>query len=141
MKKKILITIICVIFIAMTSFILYLKLSHKGDISNVNIIANSSQIYSKKEIDDAINVILHFFRQNFNGCILEQITYIGDDYNKDYQDWAERNNKEEVIVLVSNFKTNSYCSETLNHNSEYKNWNWILVKNKDENWEHVDHGY
>ena len=71
-----------------------------------------------------------------------KIGYIGDEKNGDYIDWAKRNNKTDVIVLVSKFKVDSHGGDgSLNFNSEYDEWEWILVKNKDEEWKHVDHGY
>lgn len=135
-----LIIVICILVILIIVGIVVLN-SQKGNISNVNIILKESEIYSKDDIDDAIDVTLKYFKENFKGCSLLEITYVGDEKNNDYFDWANRNNKEEVIVLISNFETNSFCSDTLNPNSEYKGWNWILVRNKNENWKHIDHGY
>ena len=30
---------------------------------------------------------------------------------------------------------------SLNPDSTYDNWMWILVRNKDGEWKHVDHGF
>ena len=30
---------------------------------------------------------------------------------------------------------------SLNPNSTYKDWIWLLVRNKQGEWKHVDHGY
>ncbi len=52
--------------------------SQKGNISNVNIVLGESEIYSKDDIDKAINVTLKYFKENSNGCSLLEIKYIGD---------------------------------------------------------------
>ena len=139
MNKKIIIVTFILVMLLIVGIVIFN--SQKGNILNVNIILKESEIYSKDDIDNAIDVTLKYFKENFKGCSLLEIEYIGDEKNNAYFDWATRNNKEEVIVLISNFETNSYCSDTLNSNSEYKGWNWILVRNKNENWKHVDHGY
>lgn len=138
--KKMLIGIIIIVIILLIGFsVIFNK---KGDISNVNIISKESVIYSNNDIDSAIDVVLKYFKKHFIGCSLSEIEYIGDETNNNYIDWAVRNNKEEVIVLISSFNVDSSGGDgSLNPNSKYGHWNWILVRNKNENWEHVDHGY
>lgn len=138
--KKILIGVIILIVILLVGFTVIFN--KKGDISNVNIISKKSDIYSTNDIDSAIDVTLKYFKEHFTGCSMLEIEYIGDEKNNDYIDWATGNNKEEVIVLISSFNVDSSGGDgSLNPNSKYKGWNWILVRNKNGNWEHVDHGY
>ena len=91
--------------------------------------------------NDEKDIILDYFSKNFDGCNLKEISYIGDEQNKNYQDWANRYNKEEVIVLISSFETNSSCNGALNPNSGYSNYNWILVRDRNGKWECIDQGY
>ena len=113
-----------------------------GDVSNVQITDNSSKVYTDEEIKDAIDVTFDYFKKEFKGCTLKEITYIGDDKLSDYQEFAERNNADDVIVLISTFEVGASGGDgSLNPDSTYENWNWILVRNKGENWKHVDHGY
>lgn len=138
--KKILIGVIILIVILLVGFTVIFN--KKGDISKVNIISKKSDIYSTNDIDSAIDVTLKYFKEHFTGCSMLEIEYIGDEINNNYIDWAKRNNKEEVIVLISSFNVDSSGGDgSLNPNSKYKGWNWILVRNKNGNWEHVDHGY
>ena len=143
--KKIFIGIIVIIFICSGVFIIdYLKYHsfESGDVSNVKIISMESEIYSTEEINNAIDVILEEFEENYNGCSLLEIEYIGDENNDVYRDWAIRNNKSEVIVFISNFKVNPNGGNgVLNSNSEYDDYSWILVRNENENWKYVDGGY
>ena len=143
--KKILAAILVVIVMWIGYLIIgYLKYHsfESGGVSNVKINPMDSEIYSNEEIDSAINVILEHFKEDYNGCSLLEIEYIGDEKNNDYIDWATRNNKSEVIVFISNFKVAPNGGDgVLNPNSEYDNYSWILVRNENENWKYVDGGY
>ena len=101
-----------------------------------------SEIYSQEDISLAISTITEEFKKEWNGCTLTEIYYAGDDVSAEYQDWAERYNADEVIVLLSSFDTDSPAGNSgLNSDFTYKNWNWILVRTAGGEWKHVDHGY
>ena len=101
-----------------------------------------SEIYSADDINSAVDTIEKEFDANWNGCTLTEIYYAGDDYCTDFQEFADRNNADEVIVLLSSFDVDSSGGDgSLNPNSTYNNWNWILVRTKGGKWQHIDHGY
>lgn len=113
-----------------------------GDISRVNTHNVNSEIYSQEDINAAIDTIKKEFMMNWGGCTLTEIYYAGDDSSKDHQDWADRNNADEVIVLLSSFDVDSSGGDgSLNPNSTYSDWSWILVRTNGGKWQHVDHGY
>lgn len=113
-----------------------------GDVKNVKILDYSSEIYTDDEIKSAIDVTLDYFKKNFEDCSLIEITYLGDDELDGWQDFAERNNADDVMVLVSSFKVGASGGDgSLNPNDTYRNWKWILVRTNGGKWEHVDHGY
>ncbi len=113
-----------------------------GDANNVKIIPADSEIYTDEEIADAVDVAIDYFEKEFEGCTLTEITYIGDEKNVSFQDFADRNNAEDVIVFVSTFDVDSSGGDgSLNSNYTYQNWKWILARNANGQWEHVDHGY
>ena len=113
-----------------------------GNTKNVRIIDYSSEMYSDAEIENAIDVVINYFEKNFEGCTLTEITYLGDDKLDDWQEFAERNNAADVMVLVSSFNVDASGGDgSLNPNSTYTNWKWILVRTNGGKWEHVDHGY
>ena len=74
-----------------------------GNVKNVQVTDYSSKVYSNSEIQEAFDVTIDYFKKEFPGCTLTEITYYGDDKLADYQEFAERNNATEVIVLVSTF--------------------------------------
>ena len=114
----------------------------RGDVSNVKVLEYKSNIYSEEEIKEAIEAVKKYFRSEFSRCTLTEITYAGDDKISSYEEWATRNDGDEVIVLISSFDVDSSGGDgSLNPNSTYSNWSWILVRRNGENWQHVDHGY
>lgn len=101
-----------------------------------------SNIYTDDEIESAIKVIKADFKKDWKGCTLKKIAYLGDERLKDYREFADRNNCTDVLVLTSDFyvaPTGAHGS--LNADSTYEDYKWILVRNKGEAWKHVDHGY
>ena len=133
--KKILATILC--------FIIVFSLAGcGGKTSEIKTRNVESEMYSQEEITSAVETIKKEFKSNWKGCTLKEIYYAGDDSSKDHQDWADRNNADEVIVLLSSFYVGRNGGDgSLNTNHTYENWNWILVRMNDGEWVHVDHGY
>ena len=112
-----------------------------GNVNEVNTHNVKSEMYSEEDIRTAVDTIKKEFK-GWAGCTLTEIYYAGDDYSKAYQDWADRNNADEVIVLLSSFDVDSSGGNgSLNPNSTYTDWNWILVRTNGGKWQHVDHGY
>ncbi len=103
----------------------------------------NSEIYSQEDIESAIDVIKEEFKEDcWNGCTLTEIYYAGDEISEENQEYADRYNAKEVLVSLSSFDVSSSGGDgSLNPNSTYENWNWILVKTNDGEREHVDHGY
>lgn len=113
-----------------------------GNVSNVKVTAYDSELYTDADVQAAINVAKAYFKKEFSGCTLTEITYAGDEKIQGYAEWADRNNADEVIVLSSSFDVDGSGGDgSLNPNSTYENWNWILVRCKGGRWKHVDHGY
>ena len=128
---------------AMLCILLVFSLSAcSGNVNEVNTQSVESEIYSEEDIAAAIDTIKKEFKSNWNGCTLTEIYYAGDDSSKDHQNWADRNNADEVIVLLSSFDVDSSGGDgSLNPNSTYNDWMWILVRTNVGQWQHVDHGY
>ena len=113
-----------------------------GDVTSVKITECTSEIYTDVEIENAIDVAVNYFKKVFEGCTLKEITYLGDEKNDGWKEFAERNNADDVIVLVSTFDVDASGGDgSLNPNSTYTNWKWILVRTDNGKWKHVDHGY
>ena len=71
-----------------------------------------------------------------------EIYYAGMTVLKTIKIGADRNNADEVIVFISSFDVDSSGGDgSLNPNSTYNDWKWILVRTNGGQWQHVDHGY
>lgn len=132
MKKLISIILLCT---------LTLSLSSCGTLNFVDIEEFSSEIYTGRDIADAMEVVLEEF-QGKKDRILLNLSYIGDSEISDYKDWADRNGADEVIVFLTDYYV-SFFSDTPIQNtaSEYENWKFILVRSSGGEWEIVDQGY
>ena len=78
---------------------------------------------------------------HYPDCALREIGYVGDQQAMAYQDWAVRNDADDVIVFRSAFQTGSHPAISLNANSTYERYLWSLVRNEGGQWVHADHGY
>ena len=132
MKKLISIILLCT---------LTLSLSSCGTLNFVDIEEFSSEIYTGRDIADAMEVVLEEF-QGKKDRILLNLSYIGDSEISDYKDWVDRNGADEVIVFLTDYYV-SFFSDTPTQNtaSEYENWKFILVRSSGGEWEIVDQGY
>ena len=97
--------------------------------------------YAQEEIAAAIDVITDEFDMKWQGCTLTELYYAGSGISGQHQDWAGRNNADDVIVLLSSFEVGPNADPSLKPNSTYDNWMWILVRTDGGEWTHVDHGY
>lgn len=100
-----------------------------GDVRNVSREIGESEIYSRAEIDDAMDVVVRFFADNYKGCTLTTLCYDEEVSAAAAPEWAEQYEAEEAIVLVSSFDVDgSGDSPALNPNSTYNNYRWILTR-------------
>jgi hypothetical protein len=132
MKKLISIILLCALTLFFTSC---------GTLNFVDIEEFSSEIYTARDIADAMEVVLEEF-QGKTDRILLNLSYIGDSRLADYGDWADRNGADDVIVFLTDYYV-SFFSDTPTQNtaSEYENWKFILVRTRGGEWEIVDQGY
>lgn len=114
-----------------------------GNIDNVQIPGwKSSEIYSDDDIEVAYQTVKDYFKNEFDGCTLTKLSYSGDTYADEFNKLAEQYDADEAIVILSSFDVDSSGGDgSLNPDSTYDNWNWILIRNDGGDWEHVDHGY
>ena len=129
------------ILLLLLIFVLLLSLTSCGTLNFVDIEEFSSEIYTDRDIADAMEVVLEEF-QGKTDRILLKLSYAGDAELADYKDWADRNGADDVIVFLTDYYV-SFFSDTPTQNtaSEYENWKFILVRTNGGEWEIVDQGY
>ena len=112
-----------------------------GNTDVVDIEVGDSQLYEEPEIREAMEVVLKQFEKSWEGCVLLKLWYDEEASLKEADEWAQQYGGEEAIVLFSHYWVDgSGRSPSLNPNSLYQNWSWILVRNGGK-WELKDCGY
>lgn len=117
--------------------------SKSGQSSDTKITIGDSSIFSKQEIQDAIDSVKAKFKE-FDGCTMTHIWY--DEENtrdaaiESTEDYGVSNTN--IIIIESDFDVDSSGGDIgLNANSSYEDWSWTLTrKDKDSSWEVVDYG-
>lgn len=120
-----------VLVIVILGIILYLWRSLAGgNISGVNRTIGKSEVYSERDIEDAMNIAERKFKSDFTGCTLTDLWYDEDISKESTDEWAEQYNAGEAIVLESNFKAGLLGIDgSLEPGETYTEWQWILVRN------------
>ena len=105
-----------------------------------------SERYTAEEIDTAKDIVIKDFEsgsENWQGCTLLSIYYPGDKHIEEYYSgWEERYNADEIIVLVSCFKTDKNIPlGPLEPDEVYDGYNFILARSNGGEWVIVECGY
>lgn len=134
MKRITVLTLLCMMVMGLSAC--------GGNVTDVRVTPYTSEKYTDAEVQDAIDTACDYFKKEFSGCTLTEITYVGDELNQNYYEFAGRCGADEVIVLTSSFDVDSSGGDSsLKANSTYSDWKWILVREDGGSWEHEDHGY
>lgn len=137
MIKKILPAVVVLAIIS----IIYVYAFDPGKTSGCNIVPIESDAYSQEDYEQACSVVFRYFK-GFRGCSMTEIRYAGDDEMNAMKEWAKEYVVDEVIILKSDFTTDGKGGDgSLNPNDTYTDWNWILAKDNNGRWRHIDHGY
>lgn len=121
----------------------------KEDLGDIKVTIEKSNKFCKDEIDSAIEIVKKEFK-NFKGCKLTDLLYEEDYSNEVSVGYIENGNgsvngvkAENIIVLKSNFDVGAEGGDgSLNPNSTYEDWNWILIRDsKTSSWNLDDWEY
>ena len=138
------------VFITITLCLTLTTCSQKsGKTEKVNIEIGASARLTSVEIEEAINAVKKKFA-DFKGCALTQLWY--DETQSDYfidgymaggHGSFNGVKKENVIVLLCTFTVDSSGGDgSFNPNSTYDDWNWILIRDSENDpWRVDDWGY
>lgn len=140
-KRKFITLFFAIIIITLALFLINTFMF--GDIKNVNQIINKSEVYSEKDIENAMATAKRKFKFGYKGCTLTDLWYDENISLSSADSWARQYNADEAIVLLSNFNVDSSGGDgSLNPNDTYSDWQWILVRDKgDRNWKLKTWGY
>ena len=112
---------------------------------NVVYDYGTSDIYSKEDMDSAIDVIMDEFN-TWEGYELHSIRYASDDFNSDANlSWLNEldgeHNFTECIEFLSDYRTPLEGNEVVSANCIYKDWTWCLAREDGGQWVLVSYGY
>ena len=106
-----------------------------GDVSQVQMVTGQSEIFTQQEIEAAMEVAMDYFRREFDGCTMTQIEYNEDKSAGAAAEWARQYGAEEGIVLYSSFYVDASGGDgSLNPNSTYTKWQWVLTRDAGGEW-------
>lgn len=111
-----------------------------GDVSRVNRVIGESEMYTETEIKGAMSEVAQFFQAEFDGCTLTELRYDEEKFAEKQLEAAEKYGAE-VIVLLSTFDVDESGGDgSLQPNSTYERYQWILTRTM-FGWELKDWGY
>ena len=101
-----------------------------------------SDIYTDADIQAAMDTVMTYFETEFQGCTLTQLRYPGDASADLFTEWAQEYEADEAIVLYSSFDTDTSGGDgSLEPNTTYDDFQWILVRDNGGTWEVKTYGY
>lgn len=113
-----------------------------GDVSQVQRVIGESSLYSKADIEQMMDTVERTFRREFKGCTLLELEYDEAFSQKQSGDWAEQFRTDEAVVLTSSFQVDGSGGDgSLNPNSTYSKWMWVLTRNEGGDWKMQTWGY
>lgn len=106
------------------------------------VVVPSDAHYSEQDIRAAMRVAVRHFEQAFDGCTLLSICYDEAKVKDAEPAWAAQYDADEAIVLLSSFHVDGSGGDgSFNANSDYTEWQWILVRSNGGAWELKTWGY
>ena len=110
-----------------------------GKVSGVEKSIGPSELYTDREIEEAMDVVLDTFRADFSGCTLTAIEY---DEEETKREILGGQFGEVVMVLTSSFDVDASGGDgSLDPNSTCSGWKWVLVPTSQGGWGLVTWGY
>ncbi len=132
-------------------FVLFCFASYRpgGKTDTVVVNIGESSKFTEEEISKAVDCVKKKFHSSYTGCTLVKIWYDEEKSNSVIEGYLQNGrgsingvNPENIIVLFSDFEVDSSGGDgTLNPNSTYKDYNWILIRgNQRGKWRVDDNG-
>lgn len=140
--KKYSLVVICIVMI------LSLVGCSNEETKNVEIDYGSSELYTKKDMDKAVELIKGEFR-TWEGCELHSLSYSSDEYNNEkniawMNELGKRNSDNEVftecMMFESSFHSPKEGGGAWEADTEYT-WSWWFARGESGKWKLMTWGY
>ena len=130
------------IFMILFTFVLLFAGCSKGNVSDAQKIISDSAAFTQAEIENAMDTAIAHFKAEFEGCTLLEMEYDESHSQPLSAEWAENYGADEAIVLLSSFEVDDKGGDgSFNPGETYRNWQWVLVRSGDGDWELKTWGY
>lgn len=114
----------------------------RGNIRQVEYDIGATAYYSSREVTDAMDTVCDYFEREFDGCKLLTVSYDEEFSQRRASDWAKQYDADQAIVLLSSFYVDGSGGDgSLNPNSTYDRYQWILTRNRNGSWKLQTWGY
>ncbi len=129
--------------VVLSLLLVLVLLSACASTKNYTLDYGSSEMYSKKDIESAAEVVLKEFC-TFNGCVLYSLEYAGDDVCEEELSYVNELNDNEsyvdCLVFYSEFRSPVNGGGAWSANEIYT-WSWYLGREEDGKWILETYGY
>lgn len=113
-----------------------------GNIDNLKVTLGNSDLYTKKELQSAVDYILGRFQVDFIDCVMTELNYDEAFSLSQCQVWADQYDTDEAIVFTCTFNTTeNYQELNMEPGQVCEGYNWILTRNEGEDWTLQTWGY
>lgn len=115
-----------------------------GNTDMAMIDLDDSALYSKKELLDAVDVVMDSFQQKgYQDCTLLNVEYDEAFSLERASGWAERYGADEVVILLTDIYVglNATAVGPMNPGKTCSNYQWILSRSNGGRWTLQDRGY
>ncbi len=126
MKRRYLIRLFVILCLLLVAFSLYNRI-RQGKTDSVVLEYGESGKFTKDEIQSAMDSVLEQFK-SFKGCYLKKLWYDEEVSNREFG-----SDSVDKMVLLSDFYVGKWGgSGSLTPNSEWSNWKWLLIYDKEK---------
>ncbi len=137
MKKTICILLTIIIAVSLFGCA---KTSAASRIADVNIDIGESEMFTEDDRNEAVKLILNEVGSWESVEKVYALRYAGDEASKEENGY---DGHDEVMVFLCDLHSVKSASKAggFNTDTDYTDWNWILGKNADGQWELLTWGY
>lgn len=109
-----------------------------SSVKTAEIIIHGNQYYEKDDIDDAIKIVKDDLNTMPKFVKVRSIKYDEVLFSESFY-----HNKKDYIIIYVDFYVEDHndLESGFQPDSDYLNWQYILLKSDDDNWEIVNQGY
>ena len=108
---------------------------------SVDRVVGESSLYSTREIQSAMRVVMLHFGMGFDDCTMTELRYDEERTLRETERNAEKGEKSDVIVLVSTISVGENHNGGFSPGETYTGWSWELTRRGLGGWKLTNSGF